>query len=433
MVPLSKKARLELFANCIDAIENIEPWITGWYYDADTIENPKFEDIKKDNLAEWLAGSLWNDYLEPVTQNPEYAAELDGYLERTEKMFNVKFPKGRNPQIRCIRMSLDPIEAVHRPLFVYVNLYIITYIFNTLFLETAWGFQRYGTDSPSVLWGGFLEYPHMIIEGIRAVFRNTHDLSTSHLKSPQYNHKSLVYWYRTPSMAATNKTPLLFIHGLGAGPVCYTEFIHRLASLDRPIFVLELPYVSMHMVEYAPGIDETVQEIVGMLQNHGYERAVVVSHSYGTAIASWLMKKVPERVAGSVLIDPICFLMHYHNLCFNFLVRIPRRAVERRFQWVDTIFFVHPETAENTTTHEPATLDPSSPLTNAVVFLSELDIVSNSPLVGKYLTGRGVDARLMSGLDHAGFMFNWEWRERILRQVERVASNVDDEGVAEYQ
>ncbi|KAI7864511.1 Alpha/Beta hydrolase protein [Spinellus fusiger] len=444
---MPKESRQVLFNNCIEAIDDIEQWVTGWYYDATTIENPKFEDIKKDNLYEWLAGSLWNDYLENIITNPEDAAELQYYTEYTEKSFNVKFTEGRNSNIRCIRMTLDKIEAVHRPLFFYVSLYIITFLFDTLFLEAAWGFKRYGAD-PSMLWGGFLEYPHKAVQGIRT-FIKLFSQSGVDQSTPLYKHKNLIYWYRSPQ-APANRTPLLFIHGLGGGPVCYTEFIHRLASLDRPIFVVELPHVSMHMVDHAPNIEDTVKEVVGMLKNHGHDRAVVVSHSYGTAIASWLMKNAPEIVAGSVLIDPICFLMHYHNLCFNFLVRIPRKAVEyamrycagrelytcyfikRQFQWVDTIFFVHQQSS-NTNDGGVPEIQPPSPLENSAVFLSELDIVSNSVLVSKYLTRHGVDAHLMTGLDHAGFMFNWEWRERILRQIERVASSVDDEGVAEFQ
>lgn len=36
----------------------------------------------------------------------------------------------------------------------------------------------------------------------------------------------------------------------------------------------------------------------------------------------------PETVAGVVMIDPICFLLHYHNVAFNFVHRVPKTILE---------------------------------------------------------------------------------------------------------
>lgn len=65
-----------------------------------------------------------------------------------------------------------------------------------------------------------------------------------------------------------------------------------------------------------------------MLASHGYDEAVIVAHSLGTAVASWIANLSPKRVAGLVLVDPICFLLNYHHVAFNMLHRIPKRLIE---------------------------------------------------------------------------------------------------------
>ena len=65
-----------------------------------------------------------------------------------------------------------------------------------------------------------------------------------------------------------------------------------------------------------------------MLTAHGYNEAVIVAHSLGTAVASWVANLAPKRVAGLVLVDPICFLLNYHHVAFNMLHRIPERVIE---------------------------------------------------------------------------------------------------------
>ncbi|KAG0171536.1 hypothetical protein DFQ30_000842 [Apophysomyces sp. BC1015] len=212
------------------------------------------------------------------------------------------------------------------------------------------------------------------------------------------------------------------------------------------MFCVELPYVSMHMVETVPTAEETVKSIVSMLRTHGHQNAIIVSHSLGTAVTSWMMRMARECVAGVVLVDPICFLLHYHHVGFNFVHRVPKRALEhilyygasrelhisyyisRHFQWFQTIFFVHPTTAPEPP-NLPVPVEPDSPLSNAAVFLSEHDGIVDSPTVANYLKQRGVDARIMPGMEHAEFLLNWKWRKQILEKIEQIGINADDEGV----
>lgn len=242
-------------------------------------------------------------------ENPEWAMEMEWMLSTAEQWYGIQFPRGFNAELECIRLNLDPVEAFHRPLVVYLALYAITSVFNVGFLGCLWNFQRSAHVASGVTWGNIMG----VLE------------DTMYPKSSA--HKSRISYYYRPG---NHHTPLVFIHGIGAGVICYAEFIHQLvkSQLDRPIFLVELPYVAMHMVDQVPTAKETVAEMTTMLQSHGYERAVFISHSLGTGVTSWIMNINPSIIGGLVLIDPICFLLHYHHVAFNFVHRIPKTLVE---------------------------------------------------------------------------------------------------------
>lgn len=67
-----------------------------------------------------------------------------------------------------------------------------------------------------------------------------------------------------------------------------------------------------------------------MLTSQGYNHAIFVAHSFGTAVASWLATFAPKRIGGLVMVDPICFLLNYHHVAFNMLHRVPKQPMEVR-------------------------------------------------------------------------------------------------------
>ncbi|KAI8647761.1 Alpha/Beta hydrolase protein [Parasitella parasitica] len=440
--PLDQSERTSLFWNCVHTIPDLSTWAEGWFYYKNDCSHPKFSEIKRENLALWFAWAFWHEHLDIVRQNKEWADEIEWMLITTEEWFHVKFAKGLNANLQCIRLSLDPLEAVHRPLIVYVGLYMITAIFNTAFLEWSWGFTHSRATIHGIEWGGPLAFVHDVVSGIKkTVVSITSDSYARHHKK-QFRLKHLSYWYRAPTDGSTTRTPLVFIHGIGAGVICYTEFVRQLANFDRPIFLIELPYVAMHMVDHVPTAAETVLEINEMLQTYGYENAIFVSHSLGTGVSSWILNRAPNIVAGVVMIDPICFLLHYHNVAFNFVHRKPKTLFEhlmhfgaarelyisnyisRHFQWFETIFFTQPANVQ------PATLPPlptekNSPLANASIFLSEKDGIVGSGPVLEYLLARGVDAHIMDNLEHAMFLTSTKWKDTIASRVDTIARKAD--------
>ncbi|KAI8977022.1 hypothetical protein BDF20DRAFT_539528 [Mycotypha africana] len=376
-------------------------------------------------------------------------------ITSAESYFNIKFTEGYNNELQCIRLNLDPVHAVHRPFIAYLGLYLITKIYDVVYLQMVAKFAPSAcaieaVTAPDVLWGGPFQRINTVVDSVlSAIFpvNNSSAAKSSKKALPSSSpSRVLSFWYRKALTAENNGlTPIVFIHGIGAGVICYTEFIHQISKLDRPVFLVEIPYVSMHMVDNVPSAAETVQEISSMLKSYSYDKAVYVGHSVGTAVCSWIMKLAPKTVGGMVLIDPICFLLHYHNVAFNFVYRIPKTLIEvcmhvmhygaarelyisnyisRHFQWFEAIYFTQPNNTEEKP-RLPSHLDETSPLSNATVFLSERDGLVCSAYVYQYLLERGVDAYIMKDLEHAMFLTNTNWKSTIKKQIDTIAHRAD--------
>lgn len=375
-------------------------------------------------------------------------------IDTVEAKYHVRFPVGLNPDIECVRLSLDPLQAIHRPFVFYLGIYLFVTLFDVCMLKWRWQFQRYGDYS--TVWGGILSRVHQCFIWLGSCLAGQECLRPS--ASSDKHDRQLVYWYRPTttshlrrqSVATGTKTPLVFMHGIGAGPSFYFVLISDLAALNRPLFVVEMPFATMRMVEKGPEAYDTAIGIKNMLKTHGFDKAVFVSHSFGTVATTWVKNIIPSALAGAVMIDPVCFLQNHAHVCFNFVHRAPKRLFQvnqtppppthllftdfyvlqylifyfaarelyiihyfsRLFRWQQGTFFVDPTSADNMT-----------------VFLSEKDGVTDSSLVAKYLAKSGVDHQVMLHLEHGEFLMNWTWRKRILDKVDRVARRIDDEGV----
>ncbi|KAG1451125.1 hypothetical protein G6F46_010283 [Rhizopus delemar] len=381
--PLTNQERIKIYYECLHTIQDIQSWAEGWFYYPHDRSHPPFKEIKRDNLALWFAWAFWHERLEIVQQNRAWATEIEWMLTTAEDHFQVKFPSGYNPVLRCIRLNFDPVQATHRPLAVYVAIYLATLVFNSLFLQWIWGLRYTDVDEqhPVGYWSG-------------------------HTTSPE--------------------VPLVFIHGVGVGLLGYVDFLHQLLTQSgrRPVFLVELPYVSMRLVDHVPSATETVKAIEGMLNRFGYTKAVFVSHSLGTGVASWVSRFAPHLIAGSVMVDPICFLLHYHHVAFNFIHRLPKVLIEyilcygvsrelyishfisRHLQWFETIHF-------------------GDGLNDATVFLSENDRIIGTHLVYNYLKEHGIDVHIMPSLEHAQFLFDAKWKATILEHIDKTSRKAD--------
>lgn len=66
-----------------------------------------------------LAWAFWAAQLEEVFETAEGMMDINRMLDTFESTKKVKFAKGFNPDVQCIRLAFDPVIASHRPLVYY--------------------------------------------------------------------------------------------------------------------------------------------------------------------------------------------------------------------------------------------------------------------------------------------------------------------------
>ena len=210
--------------------------------------------------------------------------------------------------------------------------------------------------------------------------------------------KHLTYWHRPHS--ATTRLPVLFVHGIGVGLYPYTNFLRELNEAnhsDIGIIALEIMPISSRITHPALEKDVMIDEIRTIVQTHGWEKFVLVSHSYGSVIVTHLLKSpITAPLIGSVvLIDPVSFLLHLPDVAYNFTARPPVRANEyqmwyfgskdlgvahtlgRRFFWSENILWKEDLGLKDENDDEGR---------NVTVVLCGKDLIVDAPTVRRYLT-----------------------------------------------
>ena len=158
-----------------------------------------------------------------------------------------------------------------------------------------------------------------------------------------YSNKGFGYWHRSPNKEAPSPPdrapPIVIIHGIGS-VLSLLWFVTHLAvrAPDRAIFVLDISSVSMRLPRptHFPTPQNTTSSISKMLQEHlpTNTPAIFFGHSLGSALIVWLLKHVPELIAGIVLVDPISLLLQHVDVAHNFIYRQPQSAAETFFEWI---------------------------------------------------------------------------------------------------
>jgi pimeloyl-ACP methyl ester carboxylesterase len=146
----------------------------------------------------------------------------------------------------------------------------------------------------------------------------------------------LSYWFR-PHTSKT-RLPVLFLHGIGIGLQTYAEFLGHLAKKDAEnaedgqvgIIAIEMMPICFRITHTPLPRDKVVAQILQILQKHNWEKFVLVAHSYGTIIATYLLHNpsTGPKVGPMVLIDPVNLSIHMGDICYNFAYRQPRKASE---------------------------------------------------------------------------------------------------------
>lgn len=252
--------------------------------------------LRRGNVEEWVAHYWFRGATPEELQanRPREHEELGRLVDMVlEPAGLLHLPRGRNNGIRTFRYMTDPLPVQHRPLAVYLGTSLLCPML-TLQVMKMMGFTRERV-------GG------------------------------------LLYWKRQrrndvdPSMdlAASSRTPLVFVHGLGVGLVVYFLFIYRLSQRHSgEMLVPEFPFLAMAPWESVPSAREVVAQLQDMLSANGHTAAHFCGHSFGSVVIGWVLKMSPSSVLYTTLLEPAQFLMIKAEALNKVLHGAPRDCYE---------------------------------------------------------------------------------------------------------
>jgi hypothetical protein len=155
------------------------------------------------------------------------------------------------------------------------------------------------------------------------------------------------------------------------------------------IIAIEILPISFRITHPAMSKSDMCAEIAKILAHHGWDKVILVSHSFGTVVATHLLKtpSTAHLVGPMVLIDPVCILLHLPDVAYNFTRRKPQRANEHQLYYfasmdmgVSHTLSRHFFWSENILWKED--LDGR----NVTISVSGRDLIVDTESVGKYMS-----------------------------------------------
>ncbi|KAI0396418.1 Alpha/Beta hydrolase protein [Xylariaceae sp. FL0594] len=297
-----EEKRLRLFEKVLDNIPDPVQYLRGWFLGADDAH------ICRENVEEFLSWAFFDR--RPRHLYPAERDELGEYVHRLEQRLGRPLNTGRG-NIKSFRLTLDDVEVRYRSVIWYLIVGIVDLI--THFQLSHHGLQFHAQAKP--------HSQSIIPSRPQSVFAKKRSISR------------LSYWYRPHT--AENKLPMVFLHGIGIGLWPYVSYLSDLnAGLPKDeaigIIALEILPVSFRLTSAPLSQADFLSEISLIVENHGWDQFVVVGHSYGTVLATHMLKSpdLNPRIRSIVLIDPVCLLLHLPDVAVNFTRRKPTRANE---------------------------------------------------------------------------------------------------------
>ncbi|KAI8900423.1 Alpha/Beta hydrolase protein [Globomyces pollinis-pini] len=339
-LPKANSKEFENICKEFGNISDMEGFIQGWHL------GNKIEDIRSEDLFEWIAGTIFNSTVEDLS--PEHSAMANKLQFIMEKKLSEPL-RSRGPnetKTTKILLTLDTPTIYHRPLVYYILVHIMDRICRLILL--ALGFHR----------------------------------STNPNKPKSKD--SLPFYIRS---GPSNDPPIVFFHGLGIGLTSYLPFVAGLAVSypERNILLFEMPSITMRLDDNHVLPEEYALHVAESLRSLGFYKNIIAGHSLGSLCARWIDLYHPELIHARMFIDPVCFSLWHHYICHNALYREPKNFHEaiikyigmtepghatflhRYFVWFQNTYF---------TTDLPQ---------NCSIYLSEKDNIVNTPNVLDYL------------------------------------------------
>ncbi|KAI1859679.1 uncharacterized protein JN550_011874 [Neoarthrinium moseri] len=447
--PLSSEQRWSLFVKTLDHVPNFDRYLRLWFLGADQ------NDIQRDNVRDFI---LWAFF----DRTPDSAAfedlrEVDRYVDAIEEKRGMKLEPGRG-NTPSFRLTFDPVETRYRSFIWFILIGLVDFITHCQFLWN--GFQYYAQPKAKFL--------SVIPLRVQTLFARRRSKSAE-----------LSYWHRPHT--ATDKLPVVFVHGIGIGLWTYGPFLSQLnGSSDDGgqigIIAVELLPISFRLTSSPLTKLEFLRQLGIILESHGWGDFVLATHSYGSVLASHMVRS-PEfgpRIKAAVLVDPVSIMLHQPDVAYNFTRRKPRRANEwqlwyfasmdpgvahalgRHFFWNENVIWKEellalPQQLTAQESREPrGSATPENQATRALaICLSERDLIVDTMTVAQYLadgeswvpgrggggdetghsepdrssnyflTGDGIEILWFPGLDHAQAFDTPADQERICKVLRR--------------
>ncbi|KAJ2984542.1 hypothetical protein NUW54_g10470 [Trametes sanguinea] len=218
----SREEREALFKKCFDRVSDSEK-AYGWFFSAPP------DGIKRENIVEWLLWAIFGTHREGLKE--EWAEELQMYVQKMEDLMGRKIEEGWDQTVRCMKVTLDPVDMIHRPLLWY-------FIVATIDTITAVQMKNRG-------------FEHYTSSHCAACFPPR----TFTAFSNNAPHPDLVYWLRPHK--STTKDPILFLHGIGIGLWPYVPFFGDLVEADPDVGIIAIENLSISMRISKPPLSRT--------------------------------------------------------------------------------------------------------------------------------------------------------------------------------
>lgn len=373
---LSAEFRDNLFRKCNENVPNMEKYLCQWLMVSDA------ECIKRDNVKDFIRWSLFGpEHTQEQDQQSE--REIEAYTTELEKLTGRKLSPGRM-DVKGLGRLLNEAGGSHRSLLWYSCVCVVD---TTMYCKMLYNGFHFYRNSLSRFFTVFPFRPLTILTAYRSPARH------------------LTYWYRRHT--SKKRLPILFVHGIGIGLYPYTSFLRELKrelgtgatdDTETGIIALEIMPISSRITNPTLEKEVMIGEIMEIMQYHGWNKFVLVSHSYGSIIAAHLLKSdlFAPLIGPTVFIDPVSFLLHLPDVAYNFIARRPARANEhqlwyfgskdigvahtlaRRFSWIDNIIWKEDLGVKAENNQEGR---------NVTVVLSAKDLIVDTKTVGQYLMG----------------------------------------------
>ncbi|EQL02619.1 alpha beta hydrolase fold family [Ophiocordyceps sinensis CO18] len=362
-VPPCRQDRRELFLRCHETIPDPDLYLRKWFRDAPA------DEIKRENVKDFFRWA----FLNTGDADPAFDEELEDYASRMERLL------GGRLGARTGQRKVPPTDA-GQGRDAAPELDLCVFVVDTIASVSLryHSFDFYRTSLLQIL-SIFPPRPFML-----AIFAT--------YSSPG---KLLTYWHRPHT--SKSRLPVLFVHGIGVGLYPYINFLaHLNANEDANpdgqvgIIALEIMPVSSRLTAEAMLKDEMCGEIRRIVEAHGWDKFVLVTHSYGSVVAAHLLRnpQMARKIGPILFVDPVSFLLHLPDVAYNFICRQPSRYKEhlfsyfgskdigiahtlfRRFFWADNILW-----KEDIRGHR------------VTVALAGRDAIIDAKTVGAYLVG----------------------------------------------